>query len=473
MKFYNKGILFLLISLLFVGCSEDFLNEPAPTATISESVVFQSRDVAEAVLSGMVRISRGQFTTGHDAGGINSIHFARAAKGDDLVIGTSWFRFDYEQENHEPTYRRTVFTWQFCYEMISQANTLINGALASESLSDADKNYLVSQGLAFRAYYYHQLILEFGYAYTLNPDHPAIPIYTEVVTEGNPLSTVREVYDLIISDLTTARSIATDYRLDKSYININVINAMLADVYLCTENWSGAAEAARNAYQGYPLNAAQYSNGFNNLDASEWIWGYYQYDDQSNYYYGAPHSQADHTVLSYQNMYVNGNFVNSFSDTDVRKRFIGGYYGGSPSNWNYWISNKFAFADFGVDFPLYRTPEMMLVEAEAKARQGDDAGARTLLFQVQSNRDPNAVNSNFTGNQLINEILFEKRKEVYGEKGAEWFDAKRLQRGIEREGNHRVFAELAPNDRKFLLKIPQVEFEANPHFDASVNNHLN
>ena len=75
---------------------------------------------------------------------------------------------------------------------------------------------------------------------------------------------------------------------------------------------------------------------------------------------------------------------------------------------------------------------MILIEAEAKFRQGDEEGARDLLFALQSNRDPEAVNAMNTGSALEEEILLERRKEMYGEFGVEWFDAKRLQRGIVR-----------------------------------------
>src|SRR5690606_6618256 len=121
--------------------------------------------------------------------------------------------------------------------------------------------------------------------------------------------------------------------------------------------------------------------------------------------------------------------------------------------------------------PVIRTPEMILLEAEAKYRNGDPAAA-DLLYAVQVNRDPDAVQSGNTGQDLLEEILVERRKELYAENGIEWFDAKRLQRGITRTGNHRVLAagSLTPNDKKFFLKIPQPEIDANDQIDDSVNS---
>ena len=115
---------------------------------------------------------------------------------------------------------------------------------------------------------------------------------------------------------------------------------------------------------------------------------------------------------------------------------------------------------------------MLLIEAEAKARLGDETEAADLLFELQKNRDINAIPSGNNGESLIEEILVERRKELYGENGIEWYDAKRLRVGISRTGNHRIksAANLQPDDKKFYLKIPQKEIDANNLIDSSVNN---
>ena len=114
---------------------------------------------------------------------------------------------------------------------------------------------------------------------------------------------------------------------------------------------------------------------------------------------------------------------------------------------------------------------MHLIEAEAKARLGDETEAANLLFELQKNRDVNAIPSGNIGESLIEEILVERRKELYGEMGVEWYDAKRLRLGISRTGNHRIksAADLQPDDKKFFLKIPQKEIDANYLIDNSVN----
>jgi len=467
--FYKISIVYF-IALMVVSCDKDFLNDPAPTDSVTSEVIFGSRDGAEAFISGIMRRFRTQYTA-TDSAGLNSIYYARTVKGNDIIQANTWFNFDYANDNREPTYRRTNFTWNYCYDMINQANTLINGVTASE-LSDLDKKELIGQGKAIRAFFYFQLAMEFQHTYSFDPTLPAPPIYTELSLEGKPMSTLTEMYTLIVSDLTSAVTDLPATRLGKSYINKAVASGILARVYQVMGNWPGAETAAKNAYGGSltgVLDAPGYRKGFSDISNIEWIWGSPQSADQSNYYWGAPHAHADHYVLSYAATFFNNNFVALFSATDVRNIFLRAY--GVPStDYRNYITRKFTFG-FDSDHPIIRTPEMILVEAEAKYYNSDAIGAHNLLYALQKNRDANAVKSTNTGSALLEEILVERRKELYAEIGVEWFDAKRYRRGITRTGNHRVgaAANLTPDDNNFFLKIPQAEIDANDNIDESVN----
>ncbi len=476
----SKILVTLVAFIMLVGCSKDFLDEPKPTDGVTETVVFSSRAGVEAFISGIMRRFRGQFpnsanVTTTDAAGLNSLFFARTMKGNDLINTTSWYAFDYANDNREPTYRRTSFTWNYCFYMVNEANTLINGVAASTELSPADKKELMAYGYALRGFFYHQLVMEFAPTYAADINYPAPPIYTRLSLTGNGMSTVKEVYALIVSDLTKAVDGLTTNRLGKSYINKAVANGILAEVYqVMGNNWAGAEAAAKAAYGGNPaavLSPGTYGSGFNDYSSIEWIWGSAQSADQSNYYYGFPHAGTDHDGAAYSSVYVNRDFVSLFSATDVRALFK--KKSASITNladYRYWVTTKFKFS-FDADHPIMRTPEMILIEAEAKQRQTDDIGAGNLLYLLQKNRDPSAVKSGNTGPALLNEILVERRKELYGEVGVEWFDARRMRRGITRTGNQRILApgSLTADDKKFFLKIPQAEIDANDFIDETVN----
>lgn len=77
------------------------------------------------------------------------------------------------------------------------------------------------------------------------------------------------------------------------------------------------------------------------------------------------------------------------------------------------------------DIPLMRVEEMYLIEAEATAHY--DAGtAKTLLADFMVHRDPNYK---FYGSDVVDEIIFQKRMEFWGE-GVIFFDLKRLNYGM-------------------------------------------
>ena len=469
MKKLQATLLFFSL-IFFSGCEKGYLDEPKPTESVNSSVIFESPDGAKAFMSGILRTSRSQFTR-TDAGGLYSMYFARVVKGNDLIMGFQWYLFDYENDNREPTYTRTVFSWEFPYYMINQLNQFIVGINGSATLSEIEKEGLLGQAFTMRAFYYFQLAMEFQHTYTYDPTLPAPPIYSEPAIEGKGMSTLGELYDFIIADLNTAVQTTPEERTDKSYVNRNVAYAIMARVQLVMGNWQEAANAAVIARQGYPLNPNQYPMGFDDMNASEWIWAMPQRADQTNYFYIAPHAFTDNINDGYGLAFWNKDFVSLFSSSDVRNTFFDLYGLGNSNQYYARASSKFTF-DFSSDIPIIRSPEMMLIEIEANARLGKENEASTMLFSLQQNRDPDAVASGNTGNALIEEILIERRKELYGEIGVEWFDAKRLRKGITRTGNHRVgsSANLLPDDKKFFLKIPQKEIDANPNINESINS---
>ena len=475
-KNLRKGFLFVFTAFtVLVSCSEEFLDEPKATDGLTADVVFSDRSIVESYITGILRNFRSQYST-VDTGGLYALYFARSIKGNDLIQSANWYRFDYAHENREPSYRRTVFNWDYNYDNVNQANVLIKGVEES-SLDEESKKEFIAIGKTLRAFHYFQLALEFAPNYNNDRSVSRLPIYTEPATgasEGNPTSPLSDVYDLILSDLKAAIADLPESRpLGKSYINKAVANGILARVLLVTQDdWALASSSAKAAYGGVAASAVSSTNwgaGFNDLSDNDWLWGMYQDDNETNYYYAAPHVMTDHLNLSYQATYVNKNFVETFADTDVRKLFFDIYGVSSTSPWREFITTKFAFT-FDADLPIMRKSEMVLVDAEAQYQLGNTTAAQDLLYALQKERDPSAVKSTSTGQTLLDEILLERRKELYGEIGVEWFDAKRYRKAITRDPEHRVVVNVPADSELFFLKIPEKEINANPNIDASINN---
>lgn len=470
-----KKIKYILLLVGVIGllqsCRSEYLNEPKPTEQIAPSVAYSSYDGALAHIAGILRRTRGQFTS-TDSGNLGSMYFAREMKGNISINSSSWFSFDYENNNREPTYRRTTFSWNFPYYLINQVNVLIKGVEESSSIGETDKKELLGQAYTMRAYFYFELSLEFQHTYTYDPTLPAPPIYTlSGRLEGKPMSTMKEMYDLITSDLERAIQIGSTKRQDRSYFNKNVSYAIAARVYQVMGNWQKAKTYAKEAYGGNPYNVlapSTYQSGFNDFNNVEWLLADPQQADQSNYYYLAPHAFYTRTENAYNNTFINKSFVALFSSTDVRNTFAKT----TATDYRQWYTKKFKFS-FDGDLALIRTPEMILIEAEAMYKLGEVNEAHDLLYLLQKNRDVNAIKSSNTGNALYEEILTERKKELYGEIGVEWYDAKRLRRGIIRDSWHRLNMAsnpLLPDDKRFFLKIPQAEIDSNPNIPKDINN---
>ena len=112
-----------------------------------------------------------------------------------------------------------------------------------------------------------------------------------------------------------------------------------------------------------------------------------------------------------------------------------------------------------------RSSEMYLIEAEAKVRLGDNAGAATVLSALIKTRDASYVTSTKTGTALLDEILLHRRIELWGE-GHRFLDLKRMNAPLNRNGANHIASvvllyDVAPGDVRWEFLIPRREINAN------------
>ncbi|MCB0399404.1 MAG: RagB/SusD family nutrient uptake outer membrane protein [Winogradskyella sp.] len=466
----------MVLASTMLSCEKDFVEEPSDTTGVTDELIFSSRENAQTFVNGILSNYKGQYGN-VDAGGLYAMYFARAVKGNDIIQDFNWYTFDYGHENREPNFRRTNFTWDFNYENINFANTLIFGVNNSDGLSEEDKREFVAKGKFFRGFHLFELALEFAPNYNNDRSLERIPIYTTPTSletvGGNPPAPMNEVYGQIIQDLEDAVADLPDIRLGKSFINKAVAQAVLARVYSVTQdNWQRVSDLARSAYGGNANQAVQSSNwgaGFGDMQDQEWLWAMFQNgSDETNFFWGHAAPMFDHLTLSYNASYIDPEFAAQFTSTDVRNTFIDIYGVSATTPWREFVSTKYAFT-FASDIPIIRKSEMVLFDAEAQYHLGNIPEARNLLFALQSARDPNATITTNSGQALLNEILLERKKEFYGEFGPQWFDAKRYNLPINRNDIHRISIDVPADSNLFFLKIPEDEIDLNENY-AGFNN---
>lgn len=484
-KIFANIFLVSLLGLSVSSCKKDYL-ETFPTDQVASDEVFGTTINAWGAINGIHRSLYVQYLGNQDQGGISGNMIYMDVMGEDLVMtdrANGWFVGEYQWLSHRNANSRVpYFNYYIFYRVIANANMII-GNVDNAKGPEADKKAIKGQAYAYRAWAHFNLVQLFGERYVAGGanDGPGVPLMLTTTTEGQPRATVAEVYAQIHKDLDEAIDLLTGYdRANKSHLNVNVAKGIKARVALTQQNWALAAQLANEARQGYSLMSnAQYMEGFNDYTNPEWIWGVHQQADQQTYFY----SFFAYMSCNFNSTNIRGNpkAINSalydkITDTDIRKQL----WDPTGANTDFpipphtastrkpYMNRKFRVADPNIsigDVPLMRAAEMYLIEAEALARAGQDAEAAQVLFELANKRDPDYTLSTNTGDDLIEEIMIQRRVELWGE-GFRWYDLKRLNLPLDRTGaNHdptlaRVL-EIPAGDKQWQFLIPQDEINAN------------
>lgn len=492
MKTLRYFALLVSTTLVIASCSKDYIDEVRPAdGTLSDAVIFNSKIGVDNALTGIYGLFQTYIPNSgrQNMYGLKTIQFNFDMRGNDLIADPSnWWLYENNWSDNAygriATAARTEQIWKLFYKAINNANPIIIKT-ANIPESDAVKNQLIGEARALRAYAYFNLARIYQFTYAKDPNAPAIPLQTDLASPdvaGIPRATMKEVYDLIVSDLEFAVANMTSDRVDKYRINKNVAQLILAEVYqelAMADNtlWQKAVDNAKAARDGYPLmDGAAYGNGFNSVANSEWLWGI-QFNASQSLSYASFFGYIDPTPANtrYKCIYVNEAFVNLFSTTDARNLFPAATGQSSTTPWKKWRTAKFVDnSSFSGDQVLLRSAETYLIEAEGLAHLNQLEAAKDALYVLQLKRDPNAVRSTAASkDELIDEILVERRKELYGEMGVEYFDLKRYQRPLQRTGNHWSSVINVPaTDNRWRWQIPQSEMDANKSLEAGDQNPL-
>lgn len=480
MRNFYRLYLIAIVSLLFTACSEDYL-ETTPTNQISDQDVFKTADGAQTVLDGVKRDMRSKHDY-DDQFGIKTIDLSQDLMGEDIAVERfHWFSYDYIMVNRGATYPRPIYAWSLLYRIIYNVNGVINNIDEASSDSEELKQNLKAQALTLRAFSYFKLIQLFQHTYVGNEDKPGVPLYLEGSVEGKDRGTVKVVYDQIEKDLDEAIRLFEESGLPQRHISdptLNVAQGIRARVALVMNDWEKAASMANAARSGYAIMSSDaFATGFDSYLQQNWMWGLEVNTEQSTTY-ASWFSHMDWTILGYCGAGYSPKsyglaLFNKMDDNDIRKQLIDTTSIASGRL----IPHKFAAGgdkEFAADYVMMRPEEMLLIEAEAKARKGEAAMAQALLKELRENRYSMPVLVSQTGADLLNEILLERRIELWGE-GFRGLDIKRLKIGVDRtNSNHdplmavQMVMPVASN--LFVYQIPQDEIDANERIGEGDQN---
>lgn len=503
MKLHNITLKGLALGVLFVAssCSDDFLDTKPEGMIDAEDVnatMQKDPSLVQSYLTGayMNFYNGGEWHTSHDVYGIQGLRIALDMMTDDVTLprNAQWFAFDYQLDNRMANYRRTTATWRELYQVINDANTVIEFLKpADDAPVEGDAKKMLGQAYALRALNYYYLINMWQQPYSVDPDAPGVPVKTE--NEYRPERVpVKEVYNQIISDITTAYDYLKGETItDKGSISEYAAAFIYANVLMFTGDYAGAAQWAETAMKGASLNSnADMLSGFNSLDMPEVLWGY-KVDTENTCYYASFFSHIDTYMPGYGGQVgyrklIASELYDQIADNDIRKQWFGyvddynllgvdfSYEQGN--GWLPYLSNKFrdkyltslgAEGPFTSDVIYMRVAEMYYVAAEAYYLNNQPEKAQEVMTAIMSTRVPGYTCTS-TGDALYKEICVNKRIDMF-EEGSRLFDIKRRNESIDRALS--VNAPIAQldyinavkykgQDDKMIYMIPDAEIQNNP-----------
>lgn len=378
-----------------------------------------------------------------------------------MVMGAD----EFAAENIETNNSNVETAYTAYYNVINTANTfLVHINKNIPGLSEEKRTEMIAEARCQRALAYLTLLKCFGEYWKQDSPYGVCIFQDELVRDNQPRkrSTVAETYKLISDDLDYAIAHCEQQPADHYHMSSVFAKALKAKMYMAQDNYAEAARLAEEVIgeaeaAGYALES-DYAKIFDEqFNSQEMLFAPYTANPSelmdSNWYMFSPGSLLkkvaddlvpdDEDVASYDKLYTwayKGDAMNG----------IGKYNKLTP---------EMFYAD---SYYFMRLAEVYYIAAEAEARQGQYAKARTLLTTVieragYTEDDVNAI----ADGDLLGEILKHKLVDISNENFEEWFDLCRYKRKGGFEGwTEDEKAEL-PTFRRYLLPIPKASMGAN------------
>ena len=276
----------------------------------------------------------------------------------------------------------------------------------------------------------------------------------------SPRATKEDMVAFILSDLDEAESaIEKMPAIDNHELpHLDCVYGLKARLYLWAGNYTKARYYARLAIDksnSVPVtreDGIHPSRGFNQL--SQWMWGieYKPYDVDTNEAFQTwTNWISPEWVDSYASLIIpaiDKSLYDKIADTDWRKLWWKAPAGSALSSQQTYTSEvnnmpeytaiKFRFPGNYLEstipdaaFPIMRIEEMYLIEAEAAAWLSLAEGKDLITSFMKQYRNSAYTCTASTTEELVDEILLQKRIELWGE-GQTIFDIKRLNKSVVR-----------------------------------------
>ena len=522
MKTIYKSFLGLAVAAMFTVTFTGCIEETEPTDVATEKQIAESSSAAKALLMAMPAYFNKlwdedlHYSFGYGA----MIHIREIMTGDyanNMTSYNHWRRWQCGQYLGD-NWIYGQFIWNYYWGFVQTANNMVGG-VDPDNATEEQLGYL-GCGLAFRA----MLYLDLARMYEFLPNDKlssvnkngndvkglTVPIVYAGMNEDsarvNPRVTREVMAKFIEDDLTAAEGyiVNLEDNAGKVLPDLSCVYGLKARLYMWLEDYANAQKYARLAIDNAtvdPMTEEECLNtttGFNVTDP--WMWGAQQTTEDDVVQTGIINWtswSSNEATFSYYG-YGTGLFseidrsmYERMSDTDFRKLEFKAPEGSSLASQVRFINDKQRTFDDESDwympaytilkfrpgqgnaddymtgaataYPIMRVEEMYFIEAEAAAHQNASKGVELVNSFMQNYRDPNYKCTASATDDVVEEIVFQKRVELLGE-GLNFFDIKRLNYSVTRGytgTNHYELCRLNTNGRPAWMNFVIVQTEGN------------
>ena len=339
--------------------------------------------------------------------------------------------------------------YQLDYQIIARTNQVL-AKIDEVDFDASSKANLRGQALFLRAYAYFELVRYFG----------SVPLHLAPIAERKeaalPLSPAEDIYTQIIQDVTESVGLLPPKsEQEPGRITSGAARTLLGNAYIVLERWAEAEAVLQeivnsNEYALMPDYADAFSTSSANKNNIESVFEV-QFKEGADglngdfLYSFMPRPIAAEELVTItgtsnpQPLNGEGNniptpdIIAAYEEGDLRKEASIGYITIEGSAWAdkiYPYIKKYAeehalHGNHGMNWPVYRYAEVLLLLAEALNEQGKNAEAATYLNQVRVRAGLGEAQGN------LEEAIFQERRVELAFENKRWFDLVRTGRAIE------------------------------------------
>ncbi|WAC14231.1 RagB/SusD family nutrient uptake outer membrane protein [Dyadobacter pollutisoli] len=500
----KKYIATCLLALAMSGCNDEFLTVIPETALSSATFFVKEADFQQAV-NGAYEPLRQMFN--ERAWVLEEMHSDNTYYARNTLYGAvdpteNVADFAVPTASGITANDNVLVQYRLNYRIIARTNQIL-ASIDDVDFAAASKNNLKGQALFLRAFAYFDLVRLFG----------KVPLHLQPVTGREdaalPLASTEELYAQVEKDAKEASTLLLNKaKQEAGRATSGAAKTLLANLYITQKKWALAEPLLKDVItnDGYIL-MPDYANAFStttgNKNNAESVFEI-QYMEGSAGYNGnqiyrfipSPISAAEIAPITgtsnpqptsqESNNIPTPDLIAAYETGDKRKDISIGMVtlsGSLAENKVYPYIKKYAKThslhnNTGMNWPVYRYAEVLLLMAESLNEQGKPAEAATYIDQVRARAGLAATTA--TTQATMREAIFKERRVELAFENKRWFDLTRTGRvkeiigayGAKVKANPALYyfpKGAAPPPNAFTVLddyygLPAVESALTPHF---------